>query len=602
MSHARPTLRAATSLLCVVALVGCASQGLGPGDRPGLAGEATGPLRVERPEAPVDYDVLVAELALADGDFETARAAYSRAVAKDPETAMLHERLARLAWQLDDVDGAVREGERALALDPGSTATRLFLGRLYNLRRDFEGLDRVLRDDAGEPLDADAAFALHQVALERQDLDEAEALAKKLIALEPDQLRGHLALVTVLEQRKRYDQAESVIREALVRFPGQFLLSMRLAQLEQARGDRAGEIAIYRELLAKHPNHYGVLQRLGQSQIETNDTNGAIETYERITTVYPDDLNSLRRLASLEFAAGRFESAAKRLERLLERQPGDSELAIAVGQIRRAAGDEAGALEVFDRVPAGDPQYIEARLQISGVLEAQGKPALALAEVERLRAGGAGRPADLRAAALRTVVGEYDSARTLLEGLLDGGEGDVEVLYQLGVLEGSRKRVDEALAFMQRVLERDPKNAAALNYIGYSLAERGERLEEAEQLIQRALELSPDDGYITDSLGWVYYKMAELELKAARKRQGFALLERASHQLKRAAELTGGDPVVSEHLGDVHLLRGEKARALDYYEEAVALEMRVEEQPDLLEKIERLRDDLGRKPPADRAP
>jgi Flp pilus assembly protein TadD len=155
---------------------------------------------------------------------------------------------------------------------------------------------------------------------------------------------------------------------------------------------------------------------------------------------------------------------------------------------------------------------------------------------------------------------------------------------------------------MQKVLELDPKNAAALNYIGYSWAERGENLEQAEELIQRALSLAPGDGYITDSLGWVYYKMAEMHFREARKDEALALLERARKHLLQAVELTGGDPVVSEHLGDVHLLRGEKARALDYYEEAVKLEMRESEQPNLLEKIESLRRDLGRRAPSDGAP
>ena len=155
---------------------------------------------------------------------------------------------------------------------------------------------------------------------------------------------------------------------------------------------------------------------------------------------------------------------------------------------------------------------------------------------------------------------------------------------------------------MQKVLELDPRNAAALNYIGYSWAERGENLAEAESLIQRALAISPDDGYIADSLGWVYYKMAEMHFRDARKDEALALLERAREQLLQAAELTGGDPVVSEHLGDVHLLRGEKARALDYYEEAIGLDMREAEQPNLKAKLEALRRDLGRPAKPDGAP
>ena len=592
-----PTLRALTTLFGVVLLGGCAS--IDPGPSRDAAGA---PLRIERPDKAADYDVLVAELAQAAGNFDEARAAYSRAAGKDPDSVFLHERLARLSWQLDDVDGAVREAERALELDPSSTRVRLFLGRLYNLRRDFAGLDRVLRTSEGEPLDADAAFALHQVAMERQDLEQAEALARKLMALEPDQLHGLLALVSVHETRKEYEAAEAVVRQGLERFPGHFLLYMRLAQLEHTRGNRPGEIAIYRELLEKHPNHYGVLQRMGQAQIDANDAPTAIETYTRIVSAYPEDLNSVRRLASLEFAAGRFESAAKRLEQVLRSAPGDSELAIAVGQIRRAAGDDAGAIEVFDQVAAGDPQYVEARIQTSLVLESQGKLREALDEIERLRAASPGRIVDLRAAGLRAALEDYDGAKSLLEPLLDGSGNDVEIHYQLGVIEGSRNHVEDAIVHMQKVLELDPKNAAALNYIGYSWAERGENLDLAEDFIHRALALSPEDGYITDSLGWVYYKMAEMHLRAARKDEALAILERARKELLQAAELTGGDPVVSEHLGDVHLLRGEKKRALDYYEEAVGLEMRQSEQPNLMEKIEQLRRDLGRPPRPDGAP
>jgi len=236
------------------------------------------------------------------------------------------------------------------------------------------------------------------------------------------------------------------------------------------------------------------------------------------------------------------------------------------------------------------------------VLESQGKLREALDEIERLRAASPGRILDLRAAGLRAALEDYDGAEALLEPLLDGSENDVEIHYQLGVLEGTRHHMDAALGHMEKVLELDPKNAAALNYIGYSWAERGENLDEAEELIRRALALSPDDGYITDSLGWVYYKMAEMYFREDRKDEALSLLERARKQLLQAAEMTGGDPVVSEHLGDVHLLRGEKSRALDYYEEAVSLEIRQSEQPNLLEKIERLRRDLGRPSRPDGAP
>jgi len=168
------------------------------------------------------------------------------------------------------------------------------------------------------------------------------------------------------------------------------------------------------------------------------------------------------------------------------------------------------------------------------------------------------------------------------------------VLYQLGVLHGMHQRVDEALEYMRRTLDENPENAHALNYIGYTWAERGENLDEAEAMIRRALEQRPNDGFITDSLGWVYYMRARPLLDAGERARGLEYLEKARDQLRLAAELTGGDPVVSEHLGDVHRLLDDKQRALEFYREAVELEYREEEQPDLLEKLERLQDELGR--------
>jgi tetratricopeptide (TPR) repeat protein len=560
------------------------------------------PLRIVRSEAPADYDILVAEFAQIDGDLELAREAYERAAQKDPGSAVIHERLSRLAWQLDDIEGAVREGERAFELDSESLGVRLFLGRLYRLRRDFAGLDRVLRDAEGHPLDPDSTYALYQVAFERGDLVEAENLARQLAESEPDQLRGILALASVYGQRSDFESAEAVVRRGLDSFPDHFLLYMRLAQIERARENRSGEIAVYREVLLSHPSHYGILQRLGQAQLDDNDLDGAIATFLEIVALYPDDTNSLRRLASLEYSAGRFEAAASRLESALKRDPDQPELAFALGQIRKATGDNAGAMEVFDQLDRQDPNYFDARIQIVAILESEDRLEEALTEIESLRTFRPDRQLDFYAAGLRISNGDFESGVVLLEGMLDGSDGDVEVYYQLGVHYGTDGQVESALRYMQQVLEADPNNVNALNYIGYSWAEQGKNLAEAEELIRRALEIAPDDGYITDSLGWVYYKMAEMLFEESRKDEAIRFLDRAQSRLVQAAELTGGDSVVSEHMGDVLLLRGDKEGALDHYEEAVDLELREAEQPMLLEKRDRLRGDLGRKPPTGEAP
>ncbi len=607
VNRARSRHRLWLSGLLAFALLasGCASFGaLGSGAFSSQKSERVRkiPLRIVRSDAPADYDILVAELAQIDGEIEFAREAYLRAAEKDPDSALIHERLSRLAWQLDDLEGALSEAERAFELDSESPRVRLFLGRLYRLRRDFEGLDRVLRDAEGRPLDADSAYVLYQVAFEQGNLLRAENLARQLAETEPDRLRGILALATVHEKRADFESAEAIVRRGLESFPDHFLLFMRLAQIERARGSLEGEIEVYREVLLSHPSHYGILQRLGQAQVETHDLEGAITTFTEIVSLYPQDMNSLRRLASLEYSAGRFEPAAARLENVLKRHPDLPELAFALGQIRKASGDNAGAIEMFDRIGLQEPNYFDARIQISSILKAEERFEEAIAEIELLRAYRSDRQLDFHVAALQVLGGDFEAGVATLESLLDGSDGDSEVYYQLGIQYGSHGQVEVALLHMQRVLESDPNNANALNYIGYSWAERGENLVEAEDLIRRALEISPGDGYITDSLGWVYFKMAETLFNESRKDEAIRLLDRAQRQLVQAVELTGGDPVVSEHLGDVLLLRGDKQGALERYEEAVDLELRESEQPLLLEKRDRLRIDLGREPATGEAP
>jgi len=106
-------------------------------------------------------------------------------------------------------------------------------------------------------------------------------------------------------------------------------------------------------------------------------------------------------------------------------------------------------------------------------------------------------------------------------------------------------------------------------------------------------ELSPDDGFIVDSLGWVYYMRARPLIARGETAEGRALLERSIRELERADELTGGDPVISEHLGDAYFLLDQKKRALELYEEALGMEPRETEQPELRGKTERLRRELG---------
>jgi tetratricopeptide (TPR) repeat protein len=315
---------------------------------------------------------------------------------------------------------------------------------------------------------------------------------------------------------------------------------------------------------------------------------------ERVLREDPDDGRTLLRLGFLDFERKRYDAARARFEGALARNPDQPEVAYFLGVVLRRLNEHDAAIAAFERVPAGHERYPEARTQIAGIYERRGDFERAMAEVSRARAQGEARPLDLYAASLRSRSGDFEGALAFLQELLEQAPGDAELLYNIGVIHGEAKRNDEALRWMHKALEKQPDHAGALNYIGYSLAEKGEQLDQAEAYISKALEGRPEDGYIVDSLGWVYYMRAQPLLRAGRFGEARALLERSLRELERAHDLTGGDPVISEHLGDVYRSLDQKQRALEHYEEALALEPRENEQPQLQEKRDALRRELAK--------
>jgi len=606
-----PGVAARLALLALV-LAGCATGG-GPGVP--LAGD------------PPELDFLVALEHERAGQLPQALAAHQRALSKDPQAAPLLRRLAELSLALDRRAQAERYAQRALTLEPQNAELRVLLGGLYAARGDMAAARRTLTDDAGAPLNPDAASALYAVLHAAGRFAEARDAAAWLAEAEPDALRGPLALARAEQSLGDGKAAEKALRDGLHQRPGSLVLYGQLASLRRWRGDREGELAVYREVLGIYPDHHATLLAKGEAELALGRREESDRSFARVEARYPNDLRAVLRLAESNYAAGAWAAAARRFSHALRLQPGMSEVAFFLGVARRRLGDDAAALARFADIPPDSERYLDARLQAAIIWEGRGDSQRALAVLDgaparedakwkprrarKFRRAKSKPPALARAqhanaAALRRVelyragllsrAGNVPAAIAGLEALLRRAPRDADVLYNLGLLHGESGDSARALQVMQRAIESDPNHADALNYIGYTWAERGERLDEAEALIVRALEQRPEAGHILDSLGWVYYMRAQPLIEAGRVDEGRAWLRRAVVQLKRAAERIGGggDPVISEHLGDAYFLLGRRREALKMYEEALRQKPRPEEQPDLRGKLERLRLEFGK--------
>jgi tetratricopeptide (TPR) repeat protein len=162
---------------------------------------------------------------------------------------------------------------------------------------------------------------------------------------------------------------------------------------------------------------------------------------------------------------------------------------------------------------------------------------------------------------------QWENAVKHVKAAIDLEPDNARYYFRLGVIYDKWDNKETSMEMMRKVIELDPKHANALNYLGYTYADLGQNLDEAERLIKRALKYKPNDGYITDSLGWVYYKKGEFE--------------KAIKYLTRAIELVPDDPIMLEHLGDAYLKVNDKANALKFYQKSL---MKKEKDKEALEK------------------
>jgi Tfp pilus assembly protein PilF len=148
--------------------------------------------------------------------------------------------------------------------------------------------------------------------------------------------------------------------------------------------------------------------------------------------------------------------------------------------------------------------------------------------------------------------------------------------FVAGSIYERQKKYDQAEEMFRKVLASDPKNAMALNYLGYMLADRGTRLDEALGYIRRAVALDPQSGAYLDSLGWAYFKMGNYE--------------QAEENLRKAIERTSNDPTVHDHLGDLYQKTGRLKLAVTQYERSLAewnKTIAAEQEPDEMAKLQK---------------
>lgn len=535
----------------------------------------------------------------------------------DPDYADAHRLLAHIylrnlgEFQPDKVakeslQKAIERFETLLRLNASDLESTVILGRLYKLSNQNakaeEAFKRVLN---GDPSSRGALANLAELYFEQGEYEQAVELLKTIPQADMDaSMLGMLAYA--YSQARDFDNAIQVYEKALAQEPENQKIRRAYAESLMGSGKSGQARAELERILKTDPEDGPTYLQLAQLDRQEGRFEQARRELEKAKDLLPENPEILYQQVLLEDALGNQDKAIGILEGLLK-QSAKPEGQYTVGEannraiflerlglIYRSQEKFDQALEVFKRIvelgksqaPRGEGLTIETLR-----LNRQAQKALEAADAA-VQKYPEDRPLRVLRASLLGERGRLDEATQQLQAMLKGTSGDREIhlamgqvysqakrfaeaeaavhkalalsprpedqeyaLFMLGSIYERQKKYDVAEEQFKKVLAVNPSNAAAANYLGYMLADRGVRLEESVKYIQKALELEPNNGAYLDSLGWAYFKMNRFDL--------------AGPHLEKAARLVTSDPTIREHLGHLYLQMGNKVRAQEEWERAL---------------------------------
>lgn len=538
-------------LLLLIGLAGCNQlPKVGSVNSERLAKENQSQIGSPRQEltSEILFDYLLAETALQREDLDIAIQSYSR-LAKNTRDPRIAERATDIALRARRPDAAQEAVAHWVNLEPNSMNARQAAAALFvsigKLDKAKPHLEKLL---SSEKSAIDKAFMhLNKLLSRHPQKAETYKLVQSLASKYPNLPEAHFAVSQAAWSNNQLDTALKEMKRALELRP-----DWEIAAIHQGR----------------------ILQQIANVE--------AMSFYENYLGKYPKANDMRIAYVRMLMTEKNFPLAREHFQKMMAENPANPDIAVAVGLLSLELNDFEGAEENFKKaLELGYEDHNNIYFNLARIYEVTQRPDDAIETYQRISSGERFFPAQIRYAALIAKKEGIDRARqhlhqiptetdqqriqlilaeaqllreaskhrdafNLLDKKLDSNPDQPELLYDRALAADKIERFDIVEKDLRRLIELKPDNAHAYNALGYSLAERGIRLTEALELIKKAVELSPDDPYIMDSLGWVYFRMGKIQ-------EGLNYLNLAFSSRP--------DPEIAAHLGEVLWVQGEKENA-----------------------------------------
>ncbi|MEY2526942.1 MAG: hypothetical protein QOE73_1713 [Verrucomicrobiota bacterium] len=522
-----------------------------------------------------------------NGEMEKALDAYRQVLNLDPGQAELATRVAALLTRQEDFPQAIDILKDAIKANPNAAEPYLQLAFIYAkyLKKTDQAIEYANRAVALDPRNIETYQRLYEIELATGNEKKAhEALdrAAKVNSNDPafwsrlGKLYSALVFKPDAEPKpEELTRVNDIFKKAAEHAGDDPAILKEVADYYASSRQIKEAIPLYIRVLELQPDDANARERLAAGFLLTNQRDKAVEMLEEIIKLHPDKYQPYELLAQL------LEDNARALDRANQKEQAKAEFAKAAANYEQSLLINPGRATTSLRL---------AELLIGAVRDSE--RAVKILTEGRRRFPSAPEFTYLLAIALRETKHPQQAVVTFEEALHEGEAADSEVVnarfyFDYAVSAEQAGLYDKAADLFRKSISLDPANAAdAYNYLGYMWAQQNTHLDEAEEMIKRALQIDPNNGAFLDTLGWVEFQKGKFDQ---------ALVD----LLRAAQNMAHDDPVVFDHIGDTYLKLNKGAQALEAWQKAANIDP---QNKILAEKIDKMKTKLSKGQPPNANP
>jgi len=563
------------SLLAISILSGCAmtsQQARLEADMPPQQ-PSTGPVLPDVELTPeLLNDLFVAEIALQRAQYPIAVENYAR-LAKQTQDPRLVERATRIAVFAREYQVAMELGKLLIKLDPANVGAGQILTTLLLKAGDYDAALESLEQVVQQSAEGEKSRYLMMMRLlgREQDKDGALKVMQRFVDRHPDDNAGLYAYAQLALRAGKLDEAEQAVDDLLQKKPDWSQAVILRARIMQATNRELAALEYMGQVVDRNGKDMELRIAYGRMLVGVERPEEALTQFRKVLKADPENNDILFAAGMVALRVDNVDEARRYFLNLNDRAVRLDETGFYLGRIDEIKENYSRAIRWYSTVSRGE-NYLNAQIRSALLYARQGDVDAARAHLHAAQARSPGQQLRLYLAEGEILrdVGHFEDAMAVYDHALNEVPGNSELLYARAMVAERLGRIDLLERDLLAVLEREPDHIDALNSLGYTLADRTDRLEEAYSYVKRALELRPESFYIMDSMGWVLYRQGKLD--------------EALVYLRKAMQ-ANPDSEVAAHLGEVLWVKGDKDAARDIWHKALK---QSPESSALLDTIKRL--------------